>query len=246
MKITTILKLFSIFVFTGLYSCSSVKSVQNNFASTTTSLAYLYDSNPVREKKEAALIIDVKADSLVIKSQAEVEKKHAWCVPLIAVNIWDSEMQCNAGCNMIEEDVESFVQKSFEEEVDRSCLLNVTTTDSALFHLEIELDTMQAIGPYKSSGFFYFILFAYGYSYYEYAGPALSSLKFRYKLYLRDDVVFEDEYCTQVYTNQLQGKGGTTELQKNYGVSMVEAMSESIKLATEFVVNRINAYIESV
>lgn len=246
MKNKRILKLFSLLIFICLYSCTSVKSVQNNFASTKTSLAYLYDSNPVNEKRNASLVINVRADSLVVNSQAIVEKKHAWCVPLIAVNIWDSEMECKAGCNMIEEDVESFVQRSFEDEADRSCLLNVASTDSGLFHLEIELDTMQAVGPYKSSGFFYFLLFAYGYSYGEYAGPALSSLKFRYKLYLRDDVVFEDEYCTQVYTNQLQGKGGTTELQKNYGVSMVEAMSESIKLATEIVIDRINAYLESV
>jgi hypothetical protein len=94
-----------------------------------------------------------------------------------------------------------------------------------------------------SSGFFYFALYVYGFSYSDRAGPATSNLRVSYKLKKDDQIIHSNSFSSEKVTEQINKRYTNTKiLQQDYAVSMVEATSYNFKNTVELIVNDINTY----
>ncbi len=225
-------------------SCVSNQGLYLNLTDNKTSLSYLHDT----EKKDLdpfiSIGVNVKSDSLIFQEKAKVNKISGWCVPLLFINIWDAQKECMMGQEMIKENVGEFIKGSIEEDFRRSGLVKVDSLISPEYNLLLTLEEIKAVGPYRSQGFAYMILIAYGFSFSDVAGPAKSELKLRYKLTKGDQVILKDDVAIEGYTKQLSRYyKSTSDLQLNYGVSMVESLGINIKKASEKVVEEVNSYL---
>jgi hypothetical protein len=86
-------------------------------------------------------------------------------------------------------------------------------------------------------------LYAYGYSYSDKAGPAISNLKISYKLKKNNEIVHGNSFTSERVTEQINKRYTNTNiLQQDYAVSMVEATSYNFKNVIELMVSDLNIY----
>jgi len=146
---------------------------------------------------------------------------------------------------MIEEDIPSFLKTSLISEINRSGNFNIDTLDKSDYSLELSIDEIKTEGPYVSSGFFFFALYVYGYSYSDTAGPAISNLKVSYKLKKGDQIIHSNSFSSEKITEQINKRYTNTKiLQQDYAVSMVEATSYNFKNTIELIVKDLNTYFD--
>lgn len=239
LKIPILLACFSLIV-----SCTSTKKIQKNMNSNSYSMAYLMDSETSNLKKDIAVSIDsIYFNPNIMSDTTKVIREKGWFLPLVFVYIWNSQNNCIQGKSMIEEDIPYFLRKSMIDEISRSGNFTINTIDNSDYLLELSIDEIETKGPYVSSGFFYFALYVYGYSYSDRAGPALSNLSVSYKLKKDNEVVLSNFFNSEKTTEQINKKYTNTNiLQQDYAISMVEATSYNFKNVIELIINDINTY----
>jgi hypothetical protein len=208
------------------------------------SLAYIMDSKISNLKDSISISVDtILFNPGIISDSTTIKKEKGWFLPLVFVYVWNSQNKCSQGKSMIEEDIPSFLKTSLESEISRSGNFNIDTKRKSDYSIELSIDEIKTEGPYVSSGFFYFALYAYGYSYSDRAGPAISKLRVSYKLKNRDQIVHSNSFSSEKITEQINKRYTNTNiLQQDYAVSMVEATSYNFKNTIEQIVNDLNTY----
>lgn len=229
---------------TLIVGCTSTKKIQKNMNSKSYSMAYIMDSRISDTKNNIAVGVDtILFNSNIIGDTTRIKREKGWFLPLVFVYVWNSQNKCIQGRSMIEEDIPSFLKTSLLSEINRSGNLNVDTLNNSEYKIELSIDEIKTEGPYLSSGFFYFALYIYGYSYSDRAGPALSNLKVSYKLKKNDQVVHSNSFNSERITEQINKRyTNTSILQQDYAVSMVEAASYNFKNVVELIVKDLNTY----
>ncbi len=235
---------FSIIGLALIVSCSSTKQIQKNMNSNSYSMAYIMDSKIADSKDSISISIDtILFNSSIISDTTKVKTEKSWFLPLVFVYVWNSQNKCIQGKSMIEEDIPSFLTTSFISEVNRSGNFNIGALDKSDYSIELSVDEIKTEGLYVNSGLFYFALYAYGYSYSDKAGPAISNLKISYKLKKGDQVIHSNSFSSKKITEQINKRYVNTKiLQQDYAKSMVEATSYNFKNTIELIVNDLNAY----
>lgn len=227
-----------------IVSCTSTKQIQKNMNSKSYSMAYIMDSKISDSKDSISISIDtILFNTSIISDTTKIKREKGWFLPLVLVYVWNSQNKCIQGKSMIEEDIPSFLKTSLISEINRSGNLNIDTLDKAEYSLELSIDEIKTEGPYVSSGFFYFALYVYGYSYSDRAGPAISNLKVSYKLKKGEQIIHSNSFSSEKVTEQINKRYTNTKiLQQDYAVSMVEATSYNFKNTIELIVNDLNTY----
>lgn len=241
-------RIFFLFVGLGLVvGCTSTRKIQKNMNSNSYSMAYLMDSRISDVKKDIGVSIDtVYFNSNILSDTTKVIRQKGWCVPLLVVNFWKSQNRCIQGKSMFEEDIPEFFKQSVVEEVSRSGNFKIDSSSQSEYEIELSIDELKTEGPYQSSGFFYFALYAYGYAYSDNAGPAISNLSVSYKLKKNGQVVLANSFRAEKATEQITKRYTNIKiLQEDYAISMVEATSYNIKSVIEMIVRNVNQYLDA-
>ncbi|MFQ3579045.1 MAG: hypothetical protein SNJ71_02760 [Bacteroidales bacterium] len=187
------------------------------------SMAYIMDSK-IADSKDS---ISVRVDNIlfspnIMSDTTKIKREKSWFLPLVLVYIWNSQNKCIQGKSMIEEDIPSFLKNSLISEINRSGKFNVDTLGKSDYSLELSIDEIKTEGPYVSSGFFYFALYVYGYSYSDRAGPAISNLKVSYKLKKGDQIIHSNSFSSEKITEQINKRYTNTKiLQQDYAITDV-------------------------
>ena len=148
------------------------------------------------------------------------------------------------GKSMIEEEIPSFLRTSLISEISRSGNFNADTFENSDYTIELSIDEIKTEGPYISSGFFYFALFAYGYSYSDKAGPAISNLQISYKLKKNGQVIHNNIFNSEKITEPINKRYNSKSiLQQDYAISMIEAISFNFKNTIELIVSDLNRFL---
>lgn len=237
----------SFFLISGLaliVSCTSTKQIQKNMNSNSYSMAYIMDSKIADSKDSISVSLDnVFFNPNIMSDTTKIKREKGWFLPLVIVYVWNSQNKCSQGKSMIEEDIPSFMKTSLISEINRSGNFNIDTLGKSDYSIELSIDEIKTEGPYVSSGFFYFALYVYGYSYSDKAGPAVSNLKVSYKLKKGDQIIHSNSFSSEKITEQINKRYTNTKiLQQDYAVSMVEATSYNFKNTIELIVNDLNTY----
>ncbi len=241
----TYLKSLTILIALSLIaSCTSTKTIQKNMNSKSYSMAYIMDSNISDSKNGISVEVDtVLFNSHIINDTTKIKREKGWFLPLALVYIWNSQNHCTQGKSMIEDNIPSFLKTSLISEINRSGSFNVDTLNNSEYQLELSIDDIKTEGPYVSSGFFYFALYVYGYSYSDRAGPANSNLSISYKLKKNGIVVHHNAFNSEKITEQINKRyTNTSILQQDYAISMVEATSYNFKNIIELIINDLNTF----
>jgi len=226
------------------FSCASTKEIQKNMTSKSNSMSYIMDSKIADVKNNITISLDtVCFKSNVMSDTTKVKRIKAWFLPLVLVYVWHSENKCIQGKSMFEENIPKFLRKSTADEINRSGNFNLDTLGKPNYKIELSIDAIKTEGLYISGGFFYFALFAYGFSYSDRAVPAISELTISYKLKSGDQVVYSNSFQSKKNTKQINKRyTNTAILQKDYAASMVEATSYNFKNVIQLIVNDVNDY----
>lgn len=242
-------KIKYIFLIIGLsliVSCTSTKKIQKNMNSESHAMSYFMDSKIAESKDSTTISVDtIFFNPGIMGEKTEVKKEKGWFLPLIFVYIWNSKNKCTQGKSIIKDDVPSFLKTSFVSEANRSGNFNINTVNKSKYSIELSIDEIKTEGLYISSGFFYYALYVWGYSYSDKAGPAVSNLQISYKLKKDNQIIYSNSFKTERNTDLIQYKSsGKKDLQKKYAASMVEANSYNFKNANELIVNDLNTYFK--
>jgi len=231
-------------VITLFVGCTSTESIQKNMNIRSYSMAYIKDSKIAKVKSETYVSIDsIYLDSALMGETTLVRKEKGWFIPLLFFNIWKTKNTCIQGKSMIEGNVPDFLRNSISEEINRSGEFKLDSLTNTDYKIELSIDEFKSEGPYISSGFFYFFLYAYGFSYSDNAGPAISNLTISYKLKKGEQVVCAKSFFGETFTEQInRGYNDISQLQQDYAISMVEANSRNFKRVIELIVDDINRY----
>ena len=237
----------SLFLIIGLIfivGCTSTKKIQKNMNSKSYSMAYIMDSKIADSKNSISISVDtVLFNPGTMCDTTKVKREKGWFLPLVFVYVWNSKNKCSQGKSMIEEDIPSFFQTSLVSEINRSGSFNIDTSNKSDYSIELSIDEIRTEGPYVNSGFFYFALYAYGFSFSDRAGPAISNLRVSYKLKKGDQIVHSNSFNSEKVTEQINKRYTDINiLQQDYAISMVEATSYNFKNTIELIVNDLNTY----
>jgi len=199
------LRIYIIFALIAIVftNCTTTKRIQKNMNSGQYSLAYLYDSEEKNEKNNIFVNISDVYNYSNLSDTTKVERLKGWVVPLLFINVWRSENQCVQGKSMIEDDITYFLKTSLANEINRSGSFKTDTLNKSEYSIKLSIDEIKTAGPYVSSGYFYFALYVYGYSYSDIAGPAISTMKVNYQLYKGKDIVLENTIDARQITQQI-------------------------------------------
>ncbi len=236
--------IFLIIGFTLVASCTSTKQIQKNLNSNSYSMAYIMDSKIAGSKDSISISVDtILFNSSIMNDTTKIKREKGWFLPLVFVYVWNSQNKCSQGKSMIEEDIPYFLKTSLVSEINRSGNFNIDTLNKTEYSIDLSIDEIKTEGPYVSSGFFYFTLYASGYSYSDRAGPAVSNLRVSYKLKKGNQIVHSNSFSSEKVTEQINKRYTNTKiLQQDYAVSMVEATSYNFKNTIELIVNDLNTY----
>lgn len=227
-------------------NCTTTKRIQKNMNTGQYSLAYLHDSEENNEKNNVYVNITDVYNHSSMNDTTKVKRLKGWVVPLIFINIWRSENKCVQGKSMIEEDITNFIKTSLANEINRSGSFNTDTLNTSEYSIKLTINEIKTEGPYVSSGYFYFALYVYGYSFSDIAGPAISTMKINYQLYKGEVIVLENTIDTRQMTQPIIRRYNNDKfLQRDYSISMVEAVSFNIKKVNEQIVKELNQYFNN-
>ncbi|MEQ8365043.1 MAG: hypothetical protein RH948_19370 [Cyclobacteriaceae bacterium] len=229
----------------SLSSCVGTKTLYKGLTKEQSTIEYLYDSEVNSSEKTDTIRIAIPtiSDDKFTKS-GDLTKTKASAVPLIIYTGWKNEHEYFIGDNMIEEDIPSFIQKSIIEETNRSTLLMADSTSNSDMVLEINVETIGAHGPYRSQGYFLFLMFFYSYSFGESAGPGTASSELSYVLKSNDEVLLTGNATNQVETEPLVNNfKNTNELRKFFSSNLAEGISRTLKANVEQITDEVENYI---
>jgi hypothetical protein len=229
-----------------LSSCVSTKTLYKGLTKGPSTLAYIFDSETaIAEKVDTIGIMQPKISDQGFAISSDLKKVKSSAIPLLIYTGWNSEHEYTIGEDVINENLSDFVQESLIWETNRSSSLYADSLTSNNMTLEIEIDSIGAAGPYRSSGYVLFLLLAYSYSESESAGPGIAYSKLNYRLRDQGKIVLKGNVENHIETEPLVNTfKSTNELRQFYTDNLVEALSLTIKSNVEEIVKRIDGHYE--
>lgn len=242
-----IINILILALLTLAFGCTSVNRIQKNMNKYMYSMAYEQDSIVAKPKYGISVFVDtVLFNPGLMNDTTIVTREKGWFLPLVFVYIWDSQNTCTQGKKIIADDIPSFCKAAFVQEINRSGSFFSDTLQNSDYSIELSIDEIKTEGPYISKGFFYFIVFATGFSYADRAGPALSTLSISYKLKKGLDVVHCNSFKSEQFTQTMSKLYITVDgLQQDYAETMVMALSANFRNVIELIVDDLNTYFDS-
>ncbi len=226
-----------------LGGCTSSGKIQKCFTERPHHLYYLHDSKVVPDKLPVNVSVSVSDQQIQIPEYTEIKRTKGWVIPLLVFNMWKSENECTLGSDMLDQNLGSAVCHSLCREIERSGNFLADTLREADYHLEVQLNRIESSGPYSSSGFFYFLLFFYGFGYSDIAGPAISDVEISYELRKGGVTVLENTLSAQIITDPINLRvSNNTQLIRHYATSMTECIAHNLKQINEDLVGELNTY----
>jgi hypothetical protein len=229
-----------------LSSCVGTKTLYKGLAKEQSTIEYLHDTDLNYSEKIDTIRVakPVISDNNFIKS-GKLTKTKSSAIPLIIYTGWKNEHEYFIGENMIEEYLPNFIQKSIIEETNRSTILFADSTPTSNLILEINVDSIGAHGPYRSNGYFLFLLFAYSYSISESAGPGTAYSKLSYVLKSDEKVLLTGNSSNQVATQPLVNNfKNTKELRRFFTSNLAEGISLTLKANIEQITSEVENYLK--
>jgi hypothetical protein len=228
----------------SLQSCTSTQKIQSMMNMNKNSLSYLKDSKIAEYKSDKKILIDsIYFKSNLLPEITTVTKTKGWFIPLVFVYVWKSESNCVQGKQTIQEHIPTFLRENLVDEIQRSGNFNVDSSNASEYKLELSFEEINTDGPYVSNGFFYCVLYVYGFSYSDMAGPAKSNLKISYRLKHNDEVVYSNSLTSEQIGQTIRGNYNSYKgLQRDFSISMAEALSFNFKNVIASIVYDLNGY----
>lgn len=184
--------LFILFVIT-FTSCSNYSSVVKQNLGQTTKL--LIQAPNISDAYDGDKTIRFNIEhSDAMNKYGEIEKEKTLILPLLIWNYWDHISKHTIGEDQIDGDVYRYIQSAFEQSATRKGYKLVDKEEDIL--VTIKPQKIESSTKYEKSGYFYFILFAYGYGMSERKGPYASNVKFE----------VETKIGNRTYGNEIVGK----------------------------------------
>lgn len=192
------IKRVSIVLLAILCGCVSTRRLEKHLTERATSLSYLHDTEKIPDSKRTSqrLIVEVSASRPHLPPIGHVQVTSNSLVPLLIFNQWNKAFIYRLGDKEVSEEVTAFVRKSAIEEINRSTSLvadSLTATPDDL-KLVIEIEKLEATGPYKVEGFILYALIFYLYYEKQQAGPGYAYSKFTCTLSRGRNVLFTDTF----------------------------------------------------
>lgn len=228
-------------------NCTTSRKIQQTMNYTSRSLTFILDSNINIAKSGINITIDsVNFNSKIIESQTKVESAGGWYLPLIFFHAWNLKKECNLGISNFKEDISEFLKSSLISEIKNSSPLIYTNSDSSEYKLNISIDSLSSTGPYKNKGFYFFIFVAYGNSYNDIAGPALSKLTITYTLTKNTEIIKQKTVNSETLTQIISNKdfGNIKILQQEYIKNMVSATSLNFNKIVQEIIAEISITVD--
>lgn len=232
-----------------LTGCSSNEELIRNLNYKKQSLKYLHDSTINPEKKNAIILLDtVIVSKKAINKECKVTNVKSLVIPLLFVNYWNYKYQCEIGKSIINENISNYYKKDFLYESERSgiFLTDLPSEDSInVFKLKVTIDTLNCTGPYEDAGGVFVTPYSYSYFYNSVAGPALAKTVMHFNLLKNNKIVLSNEITATSNSEFLNIKKdkNQSKLQLDYATAMVDALSSSMKISIEKMIESINEYL---
>ncbi|MDD3051980.1 MAG: hypothetical protein PHR06_12670 [Candidatus Cloacimonetes bacterium] len=183
--------------------CSNNKSLASNLKNRKQYLHYVHDSNINNEKNRIAVTLDsVRIHNSAMTDSTKVQKTNGYVIPLLLINFWDYSYECDLGKDVVAENLEDFFTESFVNESKRSGDFLINPSDSLLseceaeYNLRITVDSLSVKGPYSYKGNAIITPYAYAYSIYEIAGPAVAKCVINAQLQKNEQIVIDKRFKT--------------------------------------------------
>jgi hypothetical protein len=240
------MRVFLVFMALIVTGCGSSLEKQQSIISNRYSLAYLHDSKAIADKRNINVYIDSLKIEKNIADSLVVHSKSAFVLPLVFIDVWNFNYDCIFGRNVLVENNKDFIKSNLITEVKRSGIFNIVSTpDSADYSLNIKITDSKCSGGYNQNGFFYFLLFAFGYRVAEKAGPEVSTVNWSYDLRKGNLSVLRDSIVTvKVAAPPRLFMRDYAQLRKDFGSGMAVALSDAYKECIESTVSTINTSIK--
>lgn len=241
----SLVHLLLFFLICFINGCTSIKSIQDNFNFQTYSLGYNPNSEVSQIKTDTLVKLDsIYFDPTLIPDFPVISKQESYVIPFGIVNIWMSQKKCEISKSMLKENIPWHIKESLQSEIERSGKFKLDKEDKSNYSLVVNIEELNARGPYTSKGFFVFALVAYAFSSTDIAGPASSKLKISYKLKNGKDVIHSNTFLSQKSTEQLRldREDEKSNLQFYFASEMVKATSYNINYVLKLIVNDVNSY----
>ncbi|MBT1687786.1 hypothetical protein [Dawidia soli] len=229
----------------GVTSCGSTASFYTDVTRRKTSLQYLHDTPPSRQVSACQVQVakPVVTDPSFIRP-GSVRTARSYIVPVIVYTEWGSQFDYRLGSASIQQDVASFVQSALITESARSGIFtadSVRTTGDLV--LEIEIDSVGALGQYFKKGYFIYLFFAYAYDQKEGIAGSMAYARCRYRLRKGDTILIDDVVESQ-HAPQTPDRVYSSPklLRADFNSALIEALSLSLKDNIEKIVQEVNGY----
>jgi hypothetical protein len=229
-----------------LFSCSPYKQLYKDFNGNKTSIDYIHTTELVKAKKRDVTICIAKPIIRYSRfTVGEVRKISSEIIPLIIYNGWNHKYECSIGKNQIKENLDTFIQAAFLEEINRSSSFKADTISKNKFSIEIEVDSISSRGPFVNSGEFIYLFIAYMSQTREEAGPGVAYSRLHYKVRKSDKVVLEDYVSTQSTFELLRPNVLTfKKFHSHYRANLIESLSDTLKKNIEQITKHLEILFE--
>jgi hypothetical protein len=226
----------------GVTSCASTSRYRRDFNSRKTSLEYLHDTP--QQQKEYAQKVHIAKPVVTDTSFTRlgvVRTARAYVIPAILYIEWNLAFDYNLGSASIQQDVGSFVRSAVMTESRRSGIFTPDTARTADgWVLEIEIDSIGAVGQYLDRGVAIWIFFDQESG----IGDSKAYVQCRYRLRRGDTILKEDVVYSEQIPHMLGMPYKSSKVYRaDFNASLIEALSLSFKDDIEKIVQDVNGYI---
>ena len=222
-------------------SCTPSRIILNDLRHKPGSLGYLHEQY-ADETADIALNVEVSQlpDDFY---ESRLRRTKTTVVPLVVFNYWSASYLYSTGARQINGNIVDFVKKNFAESADRQGLFKATVSSDAELSVYLQLDSLVAAGPYKTSGSLLFLPPFYSYSQSESAGPGTAYSKIHYTLKIGDEVVKSGTVENTQATRYFDKIRTVHKLRGDYNEYLTEALSATFQQNINTVIKDINDYI---
>ena len=233
-------------VIVSMIGCASTGAIRKGLNAGSYPLAYLHDQQTVQEKTDKKIFLEPVIDvAKNFSDSTEVVTLKSSVLPFLFYNSWKYEYECALGRSGIDDDLCSFVARSFREESNRSGRYDIAPLIEVCdYQLNITIDDHATISPYTEKGSLFFLVAGYAMHEEATAGPGVSRVTMTAVLSKGDSIIYRNSFHAEKTGFPLQKKyEKEKELRMALTNSMVESLSYACKNVIEQIVAEINAAI---
>lgn len=226
-----------------LMSCTSTKKLHDRIMEEELNLHAYENENYPLKIKDLTVSLNTSVNGLQFPNNTEIVKDKGYVLPFLVYNTWKSKNTLTMGKDIMDDTVEVFVNHILVDKIENLSYAVIGVENESKYSLEINIDTIQVSGPYESSGYGFFLLFAYGYGISDMAGPATTRLALSYNLMKNDSSVLQNSVANTFYTKQASYQySSKSTMQGSYATKMVQTLSANIDFVCNQVILDINQY----